>query len=340
MKSLLPIALVLSTAAAVAPLQQLKNPDRLYVVRAEAMSEAAQAWLAVLPEELRQRAQLSFDGAGRTQWGYMLGERAGVALGEQSPEERRLFDELLRAGLSLEGYLMVHSILGLEEELKQDPGDYFAAVFGDPTGGDPWGWRLEGHHVSLNFTVHERDFVTATPLFLGANPAQVQEGERAGFEPFYAHERLVRDLLDGVPPEVRKAKQLAEPPQDILFSAERNELAQERIGIQPANLGMKQNTAMMKLLNHHVATLHEDLMVKVMNRYREHMTADIDVVFSGGEPGKPLYFRLQSLKKDFVFEYLNRGNHVHCVLRDFNEDFGNGPIAAWEKRKAEETDEE
>jgi hypothetical protein len=81
-------------------------------------------------------------------------------------------------------------------------------------------------------------------------------------------------------------------------------------------------------------------MLKVMNRYREHMTADIDVVFSGGEPEKPLYLRMQSLKKNFAFEYLNRGNHVHCVLRDFNEDFGKGPIAAWEKRKAEEPDEE
>ena len=44
----------------------------------------------------------------------------------------------------------------------------------------PWGWRLEGHHLSLNFTLVPGKPVAVTPAFLGANPAEVRVGPRKG----------------------------------------------------------------------------------------------------------------------------------------------------------------
>src|SRR5262245_26699912 len=163
MKSLAAVVLVLSLSALCAdPGQQHKNPDKRVMLRTAAMADAASAWLAALPVELGQRAQLPFDSDERKAWGYMGGSRTGVALGEQAPEERRLQDLLLREGLSPTGYLKVHAIESLEEVLKRDPNAYFMTVFGDPTGTDPWGWRFEGHHVSLNFTLQKDKFVSAT----------------------------------------------------------------------------------------------------------------------------------------------------------------------------------
>ena len=63
----------------------------------------------------------------------------------------------------------------------RDPDRYAVAVFGEP-GDGPWGWRLQGHHLSLNLTAGERGGVAHAPLFLGANPRRVEDGEQAGLE--------------------------------------------------------------------------------------------------------------------------------------------------------------
>jgi hypothetical protein len=41
------------------------------------------------------------------------------------------------------------------------------------------GYRVEGHHLSQNYTVVNGDVVDV-PSFFGANPAQIQEGPRKG----------------------------------------------------------------------------------------------------------------------------------------------------------------
>jgi hypothetical protein len=342
MKSLIPVGLVLSLSALCADPPQGRNPDAQFKARTAAMSAAAQAWLEALPAELKERANPPFESEDRKHWGYMEGERQGIAFGEQDGEERRLLDRLLREALSQEGYLKVHSIMSLQEVLERDPNGYFATVFGDPAGKEPWGWRLEGHHVSLNFTLRNDDFVTATPLFLGADPAEVQEGPRAGLAPFYQEESMVRELVEKLGGKARaSAGRKAKPPEDVLLGPARAEPFAEREGVRPGEVGLSQGFFFMKLLNLHASVLHEDLVLKAMNRYREHDIMDLDFVWSGSDvPGEPFYYRIQGLKKGFAVEYVNRGNHAHCVWREFDNDFGAGPIAAWEKRRAEEGEDD
>ena len=55
--------------------------------------------------------------------------------------------------------------------------------------GASWGWRVEGHHLSLNFTLEDGAIVSATPAFFGANPAEVRQGPREGL-------RTLADLED------------------------------------------------------------------------------------------------------------------------------------------------
>ena len=60
-------------------------------------------------------------------------------------------------------------------------------IFGEP-GRLPWGWRIEGHHLSLNFTAVTEELFGVTPSFWGANPARVPAGY-----PMAGHRALGRE---------------------------------------------------------------------------------------------------------------------------------------------------
>jgi hypothetical protein len=156
------------------------------------MSEAAERWLASLDDAQRWRGLFpapSPDDAGRTPgerttWFYTPTDHGGLPLGEQRPAQQGLAMRLVATGLSLAGYATVAVVIGLENVLDRveqwtrdwgrergrDPGLYYLAVFGSP-GGDAWGWRFGGHHVSLNYTVIEGRVTSCTPSFIGAHPA-------------------------------------------------------------------------------------------------------------------------------------------------------------------------
>ena len=54
---------------------------------------------------------------------------------------------------------------------------------------------LKGHHVSLNFTVVNRELISPNPSFFGSNPAEVPEGEKKGLRVLSAEEDMARQLL-------------------------------------------------------------------------------------------------------------------------------------------------
>ena len=40
-----------------------------------------------------------------------------------------------------------------------------------------WGYRFEGHHVSLNYAIVDGK-IASSPSFFGSNPAQILDGRR------------------------------------------------------------------------------------------------------------------------------------------------------------------
>src|SRR5690606_19093335 len=128
----------------------------------------------------------------RTDWHFVPKDRIGVKWGDMNIEQRRAAHNLLRTALSSQGYLKATTIMSLESELRRiessrpgvnnirDPEKYWFALFGDPTGDEPWGWRIEGHHLSLNFSSVTGQVASVTPAFFGSNPAELRDGFRAG----------------------------------------------------------------------------------------------------------------------------------------------------------------
>src|SRR5215469_16610631 len=145
------------------------------------MRQAAMALLRHLDDEQRQLGALPFtDDAARRWIEYRPESRPGACLAVLSPDARKAAHRLLATALSDRAFAQALAIVALEEvldrreagALRRHIGDYWVTVFGDPTAGDAWSWRFEGHHVSVTMTVLG-DEVSPAPVFLGANPACV-----------------------------------------------------------------------------------------------------------------------------------------------------------------------
>jgi hypothetical protein len=254
-----------------------------------------------------------------------------VALGELGGAQRILLDRLLQTGLSQQGYFKAHGVILLEDVLGRDPGLYFATVFGHPDGDEPWSWRFEGHHLSLNFTIQAKKFVTATPLFFGADPAQVPAGIHAGFAMFYDEEQRAREFVaEFRGPFAEAGHRVEDPPQDISLTPGKDALFERAEGVSIGKVPPAVALKTTQLLGLFTGNLHPSLGLGLLNRYRHLGVDDIGFLWIGkNEPDAGFYFRFSSVEKEFAVEYLNRGNHVHCVLRDAAEDFGTRQIDAW-----------
>src|SRR5437016_14452015 len=150
-------------------------------VVADEMAAAANNFLATLTTEQAAKASYSLNDNERFNWHFIPRERKGLPLKEMAPEQKHLAHALLSTALSHRGYLKASTIMSLEQVLRdleqgkgptRDPELYFLTVFGQPDPKGTWGWRLEGHHLSLNFMLIDGAAITVTPSFLGSNPGE------------------------------------------------------------------------------------------------------------------------------------------------------------------------
>jgi len=158
-----------------------------------AMARAGSAFVAALNAEQRGVALFPLDGKERLAWHFIPTEmfpRHGLTIKEMTEPQRALARDLLKTGLSERGYLTASSIMELENVLRvleaggqfvRDPERYFVSVFGTPSAKGAWGWRVEGHHVSLHFSVVDGAVAASAPTFFGTNPAEVRSGPQQGF---------------------------------------------------------------------------------------------------------------------------------------------------------------
>jgi len=298
------------------------------------MAIAAKSFLAALTPEQKAAASFEFAATERTNWHFIPRERKGLAIKEMTQEQRLLAHALLATGLSHRGYAKAVSIMSLEAVLAElekgkagapvrDPELYFLSVFGTPGSGDPWGWRVEGHHLSLNFTTAGEAAPAMTPSFFGTNPGEIRTGPRTGTRVLAAEEELGRALVKALTEEQRKeAVILAEAPKDILNLPGRNATKAE--GLAQPKLTAEQNALLVKLIKEYLFRCRPDVAAEDWAKIEKAGLAKLHFAWAGGvERGQPHYYRVQG--GTFVLEYdntQNDANHVHSVWRDFDHDFG------------------
>jgi len=301
------------------------------------MIAAAHRFLDGLRADQRLLATIPFHDEERQNWHYVPRPRKGVPLRQLTREQRELGDTLLRTGLSEEGFEKTKNIRLLDQVLFdesrnpiRDQEAYFFSIFGEPTAKD-WGWRVEGHHLSLNFTVHDGQVASSTPFFFGANPAEIRRGPRAGLRVLAAEEEMGRGLLRSLQGAQReKALISVEAPADIVTGSSRKARLGAPSGIALAEMSPEQARLLMDMIAMYANRLRPELAEMELAKLRQAGLGKIHFAWAGGSaPGQPHYYRIQG--PTFVVEYdntQNNANHIHTVWRDFDNDFGLDPLRA------------
>ena len=298
------------------------------------MADAAKAFLTSLTAEQKARVTFPFtDQEERLNWHFIPRERKGLALREMTSEQKQLANALLAAGLSQQGVIKAHTIMSLDQVLKEmekgkgperDPEKYYVSVFGEPAETGTWGYRVEGHHVSLNFTI-VNGRVASSPNFFGANPAEVREGPRAGLRALKREEDLGRELVKSLT-DAQRAIAIVDPkayPDIFTMASRKAALTGQPNGLPYAKLTAKQREILLELVGEYAGNFPAPIAEARMEKFKKS-EAGLYFAWAGGiERGDPHYYRIQT--PAILIEYddtQNNANHIHSVWRDYEGDFG------------------
>jgi len=304
-------------------------------VAADEMAGAASRFLASLDPGQQEKAALDWKSDERQNWHFIPKERKGLPLKEMTPAQRKLAFGLLASGLSTHGYATATNIMSLElvladlegagRKFPRDPELYHFLVFGLPDPKGTWGWRVEGHHLSANFTIVKGEFMAGTPSFFGTNPAEVRKGPRKGLRVLAHEEDLARKLIHELNPDQRQVAILqTTAPKEIFTEARRKVQPLEKTGIEAGKLTTEQRALLMKVIQEYVERVRPDLAAADLKKIEQAGPEKILFAWAGGiEKGEGHYYRVQG--PTFLLEYdntQNDNNHIHAVWRDFDGDFG------------------
>ena len=326
---------------------------------AERMGEASANLLASLGPEHKAKATFDFaDQTERTRWHYTPIQRNGLPLAEMSRRQQRLTHRLVAIGLSRAGYVAASTIMGLETTLDaledwereapgRDPGLYFLSIFGRPDPKQPWGWRFEGHHLSLHYTIVNGQIIAPTPTFFGANPAEAPLGRVGVLRPLAGEEDLARELVHTLDEEQQATAVIAAVAPADIITRNAPQVSEEALRLAaPETMGLEISAALRytaapkglaaRGMNAGQRELLTTLVRQYINRMPDELAeieaeklklAELDGVhfaWAGGlERRQPHYYRLQG--PELLIEYdntQNEANHIHSVWRDPADDFG------------------
>ena len=352
MKRMTAVMVAVATVAAVA--------GSIAVARqkaASAMAVAASAFLESLTPEQRAKAVFTLNNEERTRWNFIPVDqfpRNGLPLKEMNAAQRRAAHDLLRAGLGQGGYMTATQIMDLENILHEleaparakaaaaaqagggggrgggvftrDPELYFFSIFGTPSASGQWGLRVEGHHLSVHFTVDGTKMsVSSAPAFFGTNPAEVRQGPKTGLRVLGTQEEAGRALLGSLTDAQRtQAIIAAAAPNDIQSRTQLKFNPLEPGGLMAADMTVGQRELLMQLVEVYASLMADDIAADRITKIEAAGIEKVGFAWAGStERGQRYHYRIQG--PTFLIEHnntQNNGNHVHSVWRDFNGDFG------------------
>lgn len=302
------------------------------------MSAAANKFLESLTVVQKAKAQFRFDHEERYNWHFTAKSRKGIPLEELNNVQQKNAMDLLHTALSDTGFVKTNSIIELEGILRsvenrppndsyRDPGKYYFSFFGNPLNDSVWGWRLEGHHVSFNFSSRNNQLISGTPGFLGANPALVLSGPDKGKQVLKDETELGFAFIHALTSkQLEKTLIDQEAPADIITSASRKAMINQQEGILYSELNSSQQKIFLQLLSLYIHRYTRLFAVKMMQEIEAAGLNNLRFAWAGSQQpglGNPHYYRIQG--PTIIIEYdntQNNANHVHTVLRDLKNDFG------------------
>ncbi len=304
----------------------------------DANAIAVHEFLSALGDDQRRKAMFAFGSDERLNWNFVPTRREGVALSELTSEQRARIDPMLRTALSEHGVTRAKRIVEHEAILgplerdrgvfnwrRRDPGLYYTTVFGDPASSDAWGWRFEGHHLSVNVTQLEGEPQIVAPIFMGANPARVPEGPQAGLRILAEEEDLARALVRMLPAERRtRAVISSRALSDIVTGNDPKVQGMKLEGLSAGQMSAAEKAALRALIEVYAKRLTSDAAEDQLARIERAGFDKLHFAWAGSlDAGQPHYYRVHG--PTVLIEYdntQNNANHIHSVWRDLERDFG------------------
>ena len=320
------------------------------------MTEAATVFLATLTPEQRQKATYPFDSEERFNWHFVPRERKGLPLKQMTPEQRTAAMAMLNTTLSKQGYEKATSIMDMENVLRvidnrppndtyRDPENYSFTVFGEPSAKDPWSWRIEGHHLSLQFLSLTGRVIAQTPTFFGSNPGilkfdsgmadkrmsdpRVANLPQKGRQIFKQETERAFALLKTLNADQRKQAVIAAVAYPEMVTSNKRKAALETMdGLKVADMTAQQRKLFMELLQGYLTNYRITLAKQQLDKLEKAGLDNLRFAWAGdltpelGE-GKGWYYRIHG--PTILIEFDNsqtNANHIHTVVRDLTNDWG------------------
>ncbi len=310
-------------------------------------------FLSTLSADELKQTTYAFNDTLRHKWTNLpvgMVPRAGIQYGALSDKSRMAFHRVLTALLSSQGYLKTTSIMQLDDilntlyqqafdkgeinqktltqmqNLKWAHGNYYISVWGKPQGKEPWGMNFGGHHLALNVTVKDNSLV-ASPFFYGTDPSEVKSAKYAGLRVLSKEEDYGFKLINMLSESQRtKAILMQAVPKDILTNPNSSQRITSYSGIAAGEFSEEQKTMLQLLIQEYIHNFEHETAHRLFDKLLKTGLEKVYFAWVGSlENNKPHYYVINA--PDFLIEYdnvgfQNDGNHIHAILREKGNDFG------------------
>ena len=325
-------------------MQTAANADAV----ADQCASAGGAFIDALDDPQRQKAVHPFAIPERRAWAYVTGSKSrkqGLAMGELTDGQRVLAHRLIHCAMSTQGYQKTAGVMRMDDLVRENIATiitsgaieigkefYWLAIFGEPQTAEPWGWQLEGHHLGLNFTSID-GAVAVTPAFMGADPAEVQNGPLAGWRLLGGEEERAYALVASLTESQRRQAVIGdEIPRGIFTLPGRADALQEYSGLSAAALSGPQRQLLWLLMDEYVQNMEPSIADRIIGGVLQDGWDRLYFAWMGStEYGGVMYYRIHGpsllIEFDHASTVLNpklgpNSNHIHTIMRVPGRDFG------------------
>lgn len=302
--------------------------------------EATILFINSLSVEQRTICLRPWKDTNRVHWSNLPLEqvnRDGLRLDQLQDSQRLMVHDILRTILSEQGYQKALFIMQYDEDThtrlaaarapiahRYGQEKYWTWIFGRPAVNEEWGFKFEGHHLSINMTFSAKG-VSCTPHFTGINPGLIAKGMNAGKYILYhesevgknlflslSENQITRALVDTLPFTIDVLTQTGQEPH---LSANK--------GLPYPEMNARQKAMVNAIISAWVDNFHPDiagpkkkLMAAYLNKIR--------FVWMGTRSVNDLHY-YGLLGPGWVIEFATRDQgiqHFHTLWRIMPDDFG------------------
>jgi len=298
------------------------------------MAKAATELLASLDSDLKSDAVYAFGDKTRDVWHFFpnWAKRSGIPLSKLSKKQREPVMKMLTLLLTSDAFKEqenIRLIHGLKKDLNAPNNPrhlYFISIFGKPSVESTWGWRFEGHHLSINCTLGGGKNFSVTPSFWGSSPIKVTKGERKGLEVFKKERALGLALVNSLSGKQKKLAGIERGKGPGATTSISRKAYQPQAGIPYSGLNESQQKQLKELVLVFAGKYRPELVKQIDGRKKILDTSSMSFSFVAPSGDYVPHYRIQT--KEYLIELDNRsGGHVHSAWRDFDGDFGRDVIS-------------